>query len=772
YRKMSIDEEWAVREDRGFTWWGHWVRQRVWADTAVESHGDTLWHVRARTPIYRDLPDTADTYALLQDLNGITSLSAYVYDPDDRSISSRCGVFVYDEIAQWIDKYLLASVGLQASFGWSQGQALAEGHLLDDAAHPAAGHPEEPDEMLSVAGSWAAEPCAITRPRLNSVAATLSSEGAGVMPPGEDGAMKVVVPLDDKQFAVWAISATDHPFLGPGAGTRLVLPFELGPQRGAWLANALNLAETSEWRGEDRPHALGAWQMTERMLVHDTFVPASILGALSDDGVMLVVRNFLAWGSMRAKAAGERMPWLMAAAQDRYPDDEPVGSAQTEQAEEPFVPYEERSFGPASRTRRPRPATPPPHAPVVRLVDPREPDAYAEIDAAVEAADDGDTVIVRPGTYRTPVVVDRAVEIRGEGPREEIVLEPIGGEAIGFAASGATASGLTIRPALAGNDGALHSAVAVHNVQVAIRDCDLSSHLGATVWIGGPTSRALIEGCAMHDGAQNAVFVAEEGRAEVISCRVAGHRWSLVAGGPGAVLLVRDSDILDNYEHGIAAMGGATLGVESCRLLRNASNGVWLAGAGPASSVVDSTIEGNGGTGVFVEDSTCRVAGNRVADNGVGLVVTGVSAATLEGNTLVGNAIGLGVRGSDAAPKVIGNTIERSRRDGIALDQGAAGQFESNAISESGRAGVWVSDERTRPVFVGNHVRGGAIGVLVAKGSGGEFRSNDLRGNRNGSWQIEGPADLVREDNLEDAERTPGGSLGPSGRSAPQDLMN
>jgi hypothetical protein len=49
FEVMSIDEQWSLREARGFTWWGHWVRQEIWAGRAVRSRGETLWHVRART---------------------------------------------------------------------------------------------------------------------------------------------------------------------------------------------------------------------------------------------------------------------------------------------------------------------------------------------------------------------------------------------------------------------------------------------------------------------------------------------------------------------------------------------------------------------------------------------------------------------------------------------------------------------------------------------------------------------------------------------------
>ncbi len=774
YKHMSIDDEWSVREGRGFTWWGDWVRQRVWADEAVESNGDTLWHVRARTPVYRDLPDEPETYALVQEMNVLTSFSAYVYDPDDGTVSARCGAFVYEAIAPWLEKYVLAAAGLQSSFAWSQGPAQADGRSLDDQEHPSSGRPAEPDDMLSAAVTWTPMPFPITAAALERAASAFVAEGlvAAAEPNGEG--IKVLVPPGTQDPALWTLGPVVHPVLGPGAGIRLTLRGEFSIRQGAWLANALNLAESSDWHGEDRPHALGAWCLDGRLLRHDTFVPASVLGELTEEGALIALRNFVGSGAMRTKSAHERLPWLMTAAASRYPDDELAEPPQETDEEAPFVPYEKRSFGPAARTQRARPATAIHHEPVELIVDPADASAYAEIDSAVAAAEDGDTIIVRPGTYRTPAVVDRAVAIRGEGPRHTILLEPVGGEAIGFAASGASVKGLTIRPAQVGNDGATHSAVAVHNAQVSVDDCDLSSHLGATVWIGGPSSRALFKDCAIHDGAQNAIWVTEEGRAEVESCRISGHRWPVIVGGPHASMVLRATEVLDNYDHGIAAMEGATLTVDGCTSSRNAGNGVWLAEATPATRIVASTMQSNGGTGVFIERSGGQVTGNHIADNGVGIAVVGMAAPTLEDNVVSGNGIGLGVRGSDAAPRVIGNTIDGSSRDGIVIDEAAAGRFESNAITHSGRAGVWVSDNGSRPRFTNNTVSGGSLGVLVSGGGGGEFRSNDLRGNVHGSWHLDGPGDLAREDNLEDSgkarldENEPGsdahGSPAPSSR--------
>src|SRR5688572_23346501 len=78
------------------------------------------------------------------------------------------------------------------------------------------------------------------------------------------------------------------------------------------------------------------------------------------------------------------------------------------------------------------------------IVDPTDPDAYQTITEAVAAAEDGDTVLVRPGVYPESVTITEDIRIRGDGPREEVVIEiPTGGPTFSTE-FGAAAFGLVI----------------------------------------------------------------------------------------------------------------------------------------------------------------------------------------------------------------------------------------------------------------------------------------------------------------------------------------
>ncbi|MCJ7709993.1 MAG: hypothetical protein MUQ32_04100, partial [Chloroflexi bacterium] len=577
HREMQIDEPWTVREERGFTWWGAWNRQRVWAGPAVRSGGETLWHVRARTPVFRDQPDEPTTYARVNQWNVLWPMGAMAYDPDDGTISARSGAFLYAGVDPWLETFLMMAVGLQASLAWIAADTRDEVGPRDAEPHPSAGPRRDPDDMLNLAATGPKVPSPITASILRTAEAELEAEGFAVTFDEDEEVLLAILPLAG-ETAMWMLRSLDHPVLGPGALARLVLPRPMGPQRATWIANALNLAEAADWTGDVRPHGLGAWCVEDGRLAHNGFFPGVLLGGGNEENAALLARNLAAWGAVRARFAGERLPWLEAAAISRYPDDEPVPpdgggtpgeSDETEPAPEP-VPWAQRGFGPAAREARPRSMAQAGRLSRELLVDPQDAEAFTEIDDAVAAAEDGDRILVRPGTYRTPVVIDRAVRIEGDGDPAAIVLEPVGGEALGFAVSGAAVEGLTIRPARAGNDGELWSAVAVHDVEATVEGCLLSSHLGATVWVGGPSSSALVLGCTITGGAQNGVWVCEEGRARVVASRIAGNRWSAMAQGPHAVLEITDSEIVDNLDTGVAAQEGALLVIEGSTVSGNA----------------------------------------------------------------------------------------------------------------------------------------------------------------------------------------------------------
>ena len=320
---MGIDQAWSVSEDRGFTWWGAWVRERIWADEAIASYGSTLWQVRARTPALRDQPDEPATYLLVDALNDLAAMSAYVYDPDDGTISARCGAFLYGDVASWLGRFLQLAVALQPSIAWQQVPAFAEGRPLDDAPHPKAGSRSDPDDMLNLAAQQPAGASPFTPAVLHEAFVVLEADGFPTSWDPSGNHLMAFVPLGADDAARWTIGSGEHPVIGRGAVIGLQLRGRIGRVQAAWVANALNAAEVADWQGEARPHALGRWSGNDGFVAHTLFCPAAVIGDADRGDALLLLRNFFAWDRARAVFASERLPWLLTAARSRFPEDEP-----------------------------------------------------------------------------------------------------------------------------------------------------------------------------------------------------------------------------------------------------------------------------------------------------------------------------------------------------------------------------------------------------------------------------------------------------------------
>lgn len=763
-REMLVDEPWTSREARGFTWWGSWVRQRVWSAEPRRQAGDPVCHVRAHTPLFKDIEDDLATYRLVSDLNGLQPTSAAVYDPDARTISLRCGAFVDGDARGWLPMLLLGATAIQASMTWIAGTSEpAAAYELDTIPHPVAGIRPDPDDMLNLCvGEMPGAPLPFGPDVLRATAEQIGTVGLKAFE--ADGALVAVLRGDADHEALWQIRPLDHPMLGSGLLVSLVPLGHVGRDAGAWIANALNAAEDADWTGDERPVGLGAWKVEQGSLRHDAWFPSVMFADLDAADAPDIAMTMLSWGVLRARFAAARLPWLLAAGSSRFPDSEDgADTVQADEDDESSLPVAERGFGPGARERRPAAPAPDGRPVATLVVDPTDTSAFAEIDDAVAAAEDGDHIVVRAGIYRRPVVLDRAVSIVGEGDRESIVLEPIGGECLGFAAPGASVAGLTVRPARDGNEGALWSAVAVHDVDALIEGCTLSTHLGATVWVAGPSSFATLRDCLIADGAQNGLWVTEEGSASLEGCDVTRHSWPAIAADAFSRLFLEDCNVHDNLQVGIWVEDGALLNAARCRVTSNARAGIVLEHPAPKPrydgelvancAVASCLVEGNGDAGIVLRECSLPfVQDSQIRGHDVGILVMQGSGQVLSGNVLSGNDIGISVLGPGASPIAHDNRIDGGTT-GILMQDGATGTYGRNHIEGCASAGVHVAGPGTAPEFASSVVVGCQVGITIEDGGSGSFQQNDLRGNASGSWSLDPTASPVRRGNQQDRGR-------------------
>src|SRR6266849_192502 len=112
---MAIDARWSVRDSRSFTWWGHTLAQRVWAEKPVQSDGCTLVRVHAETNLRRSLQPGPPFWTALDILNRTATLSAFLWHPHARRITLHCAITIHRENFDWASRFLLGAIGIQAA---------------------------------------------------------------------------------------------------------------------------------------------------------------------------------------------------------------------------------------------------------------------------------------------------------------------------------------------------------------------------------------------------------------------------------------------------------------------------------------------------------------------------------------------------------------------------------------------------------------------------------------------------------------------------------
>ena len=345
--------------------------------------------------------------------------------------------------------------------------------------------------------------------------------------------------------------------------------------------------------------------------------------------------------------------------------------------------------------------------------------AYATIGEAIRASVvPGTLITVKPGIYRERVVIDRVVEIVGEGDRARIVVEATDATALTVTADRAVVRNLTVR---AVGSGDRSGAVWVKHGRVVIEGCDLTSAIGAVVYISGKDSAPVIRDCEIRDGQQCGVFVSEQGQGSIERCVISGNALAGVSIRTGGNPVIRGCEIRDGQASGVFASEQGQGTIERCVISGNARAGVSIK-TGGTPVVRDCEIRDGKQGGVYV------------LDQGQG---------TIDKCVISGNA-GPGVETRTGGnPTVRDCQIRDGKGSGVyVLDQGQ-GTMEKCVISGNAGPGVAIRKDGN-PTVRDCEIRDGkSVGVAVWEHGHGAFTGNTLAGNAGSAWGIAATAGRV-----------------------------
>ncbi|PKB65871.1 MAG: hypothetical protein BZY81_08990 [SAR202 cluster bacterium Io17-Chloro-G4] len=302
--------------------------------------------------------------------------------------------------------------------------------------------------------------------------------------------------------------------------------------------------------------------------------------------------------SRLVRMAMDRMPGFR---RNQRPGDEPIAQPQLRSQQYEYDPdfyeeVEEEEKGPQTR-----------------VVDPMGRADHVTISEAILAADSGDRIMVRPGLYQESLVIDKPVEIIGDGATEDIVIQSVGANAILFKTTMGTVSNITLRQMHGGE----WFCVNATQGRLFLEECDITSHSLACVAISGGADPRLRRN-KIHHSKQSGIIVYDNGLGNI-----------------------DDNDVYANGLSGVEIRNGGNPTLHGNRIYENKEADVYVYDDGQGK-LENNDIYLNSRAGMRIGNSGRPVLRrNRINKNGIVAIWAPLKGGgDVEENDLRGNAYG------------------------------------------------------------------------------------------------------------------------------------
>jgi hypothetical protein len=352
---------------------------------------------------------------------------------------------------------------------------------------------------------------------------------------------------------------------------------------------------------------------------------------------------------------------------------------------------------------------------------------FPTLNDAIRRVQAGSRVLVRPGIYNEGLVIDKTLEIVGDGALEAIIVRATNTSCLVMRADTATIRNLTLRGQArsggAGDDGFF--AVDISHGRPLLDGCDISSDSLACVAIHNPTAAPLIRGCRIHHGVDSGIFAFDGAQGVIETCDISENTNIGIAITGGASTSIRNCHIHHGADAGIVVWDRAANIIEGCDIYANARTNIGISDAG-RSNVRRCRIHDGENTGVFIHRDgqatieECNIYAHAESE----IAVTGGGDVRLR-NCQVhdGRAHGVFIHHAGSAT-LEACDIFRNRRSGVHVDADGIGAARACRINDNGH-----------------------VGVSCETGGSVEVEGCDLTENRIAAWETDHGSQVVSRNN-------------------------
>jgi SpoVK/Ycf46/Vps4 family AAA+-type ATPase len=336
--------------------------------------------------------------------------------------------------------------------------------------------------------------------------------------------------------------------------------------------------------------------------------------------------------------------------------------------------------------------------PMTLSVSATHPASHGSIEAAVRAAPDGATIVVRPGSYAESITLSRPVTLTAEQPGS-VAVEAPAGPALTVTAGAARVSGMTLRAT-----DSEAAAVSARGGTLTLEECEVAAACRVAIEAHGSATGVSMRGGRVRNSAGGGVAISDgaSGRFERVVIKDISADGVVISAGADPTF--RDCKISDVSGAGFTAAGEARGTVHGCEVTR----------------IKGIAVQ-------FGTRSVTRMAGAQIHDTSdVGVRVDSRAQPVLE-NCEISDTGSHGLLLDDEAdPAVRDCTITRAAGSGVVVQGQSRGTFSGCSVTETAAAGVFVGGA-SDPVFARCRVRGSAkAALIVTEAAAGTFDRAEL----------------------------------------------
>jgi hypothetical protein len=259
---LKIDAEWSTPIRRGFAWWGHRLRQRIWSTPAYDDRGIVIHRVYAVTDAVRDVKVSQTEVDVALSSPGTLAIgSAKIFNQKEQVIRLWTSATVHKEVAEWMTSLLASYAILQVIEAERTAELVADmiQGAIDQTAHPTSGTRQTPDEMLNVLDL-------VFRPmgqkkspwngndELLKISDALNTTDCFCM--GDTTGLTAEFQFGQDTSMMRIIGTENHPSIGSGVGMFFQIPILGSRESASMIAGALNRTEAD---GKAPSHLIGSW---------------------------------------------------------------------------------------------------------------------------------------------------------------------------------------------------------------------------------------------------------------------------------------------------------------------------------------------------------------------------------------------------------------------------------------------------------------------------------------------------------------------------------